>query len=440
MNPLAYDLDVAVIGGGAAGLAAAIAAGRELPRGAKIAVFDAQPRCGRKLLATGNGRCNLTNRFAEPSGYHTDDPRAVSRVFSGVNVDDTLAFFESLGLVWREEEEGRIYPLCGQASAVLDLLRLELSRLEMAEVCGCRVASVRKGKDGYELQTASGTVHAKSVIVACGGMAAPNLGGVSWGYELLRPLRHTVTKLHPSLAPLPVDSPHLSSLKGIRAHARATLWHEKDKLASDEGEVQFGDKALSGIVIFQLSAAAAAKSDTDKPYVTLDMLPSHREEAIVTLLTKRRGLLPHLTLENYLTGIFNKRVGMCLLKEAGMSPLSRSVSALSNGDIRRIAAVIKCWRFPVSGTASWNQAQVTSGGVRMAEWDGMTMQSRRHAGLFAAGEMLNVDGKCGGFNLQWAWSSGILAGRSAARYLAGHDASRTASHTAPHIALNDEQY
>ena len=432
MNPLEYDLDLAVIGGGAAGLAAAVAAARELPRGAKTALFDAQPRCGRKLLATGNGRCNLTNRFAEPSAYHTDDPRAVSRVFSGVNVDDTLAFFASLGLVWREEEEGRIYPLCGQASAVLDLLRLELSRLEVAEVCGFRVTYVREGKGGYELQTASGTVRAKCVIAACGGMAAPNLGGVSWGYELLRPLGHTATKLYPSLAPIPVDSPHLSSLKGIRAPARAALWGGKGEIVADAGEVQFSDRALSGIVIFQLSSAAAERYGTEQLFVALDMLPSHSEKEIVALLTKRRGLLPHLTLENYLTGIFNKRVGMCLLKEAGMSPLSRSVSALSDGDIRKIAAVVKCWRFPVGGTALWNQAQVTSGGIRMAEWDGITMQSRRHAGFFAAGEMLNVDGKCGGFNLQWAWSSGILAGRSATRCLAGHDAFRA--------ALDDEQY
>lgn len=415
----AYDLDIAVIGGGASGLAAAVAAGRELPRNTKLAVFDAQPRCGKKLLATGNGRCNLTNRHAGPSDYHSDDVRAVSQVFSGVNVDDTLAFFESLGLVWREEDEGRIYPACGQASAVLDLLRLELLRLQIAEVCGCRVESIKPDTDGhYLLRSPLGTIRTKCVIVTCGGMAAPNLGGVNWGYDLLRSLGHTSTKLHPSLAPIPVNSPHLSSLKGIRAHARASIGDESGKIASDEGEVQFGDKALSGIVMFQLSSAAAHLfGRAGELCVELDMLPELDLDGIVALLTKRRTILPHLTLENYLTGVFNKRVGMCLLKQAGMTPLSRSVSELSDGDIRRIASVVKCWRFPVNGAATWNNAQVTSGGVRLSEFNGMTMQSRLHKGLFAAGELLNADGRCGGFNLQWAWSTGILAGRSAAEYI-----------------------
>lgn len=415
----AYDLDIAVIGGGAAGLAAAVSAGREMPQGAKLAVFDAQPRCGKKLLATGNGRCNLTNRHAGPSDYHADDTRAVSQVFSGVNVDDTLAFFESLGLVWREEDEGRIYPACGQASAVLDLLRLELLRLQIAEVCGCRVESIKLDTDGrYLLRSPLGTIRTKYVIVACGGMAAPNLGGVNWGYELLRSLGHTATKLHPSLAPIPVSSPHLGSLKGIRAHAKTSICNERGAIASDEGEVQFGDKALSGIVIFQLSSAAAPVIGRGGELcVELDMLPELDFDGIVTLLTKRRAILPHLTLENYLTGVFNKRVGMCLLKQAGMTPLSRSVSELSDGDIRRIASVVKCWRFPVSGAAAWNNAQVTSGGVRLSEFDGLTMQSRLHKGLFTAGELLNADGRCGGYNLQWAWSTGILAGRSAAEML-----------------------
>ncbi len=394
-------------------MAAAVSAGREFSQSAKIAVFDAQPRCGRKLLATGNGRCNLTNRLATPSCYNSDDAHAVSQVFSGVNVSDTLAFFESLGLVWREEDEGRIYPSCGQASAVLDLLRLELARLNIAEVCGCRIEKIRHEGPYYIMNSPLGIVRAKCLVVACGGMAAPNLGGVNWGYGLMQSLGHTATRLTPSLAPIPVDSPHLSSLKGIRAYANASICDERGVIYSDTGEVQFGDKALSGIVIFQLSSAAE-NVRSDNLCVELDMLPERNMEDIIALLAKRRTILPHLTLENYLTGVFNKRVGMCILKHSGMTPLSRSVSELSDGDIRRIASVIKCWRFPVSGVASWNSAQVTSGGIRLSEFDGMTMQSRLHTGLFAAGEMLNADGKCGGFNLQWAWSTGILAGRSAA--------------------------
>ena len=409
----AYDIDIAVIGGGASGLAAAVAAGRELDGSRQLVLFDAQPRCGKKLLATGNGRCNLTNRSAKPSRYHTDDRQALSRVFSGVNVDDTLCFFDSLGLVCREEDEGRIYPSCGQASAVLDLLRLELARLNIPEVCGCRVEKIRRTDEGFQLTSPLGMIRAKQVILTCGGRAAPNLGGVDWGYELLRSLGHSVTPLHPSLCPLPVDSPHLSSLKGIRAHARASVLDEQGVIYSDTGEVQFGDKALSGIVIFQLSSASANVRG-DGLRVDLDMLPEKEKDGLIDMLTRRRVLLPHLTLENYLTGVFNKRVGMCLLKEAGMSPLSRPVSELSDSDIRRIAAVIKRWRFPVNGRAQWNSAQVTSGGARLSEFDGLTMQSRLCKGLYAAGEVLNVDGFCGGYNLQWAWSSGILAGRSCA--------------------------
>lgn len=414
---IAYDLDLAIIGGGASGLAAAIAAGRELPHTARIAVFDAQPRCGKKLLATGNGRCNLTNKFAAPSSYNSDDAHTVNQIFSGVNVSDTLSFFDSLGLVCREEDEGRIYPACGQASAVLDLLRLELARLNIAEVCGCRVEKIRHNEEAYIMNSPVGAIQAKCVVIACGGMAAPNLGGVNWGYNLMQSLGHSSTRLSPSLSPIPVNSPHLSSLKGIRAHAKATICDERGKIYSDTGEVQFGDKALSGIVIFQLSSAAA-NVRSGELCVELDMLPEKSDNEIIALLAKRRTILPHLTLENYLTGVFNKRVGMCILKQSGMTPLSRSVSELTDGDIRRIASIIKHWRFPVNGSASWNSAQVTSGGIRLSEFDGMTMQSRLQRGLFAAGEMLNADGKCGGFNLQWAWSTGILAGRSAAEFVA----------------------
>ena len=409
----AYDIDIAVVGGGASGLAAAAAAGRDSGGRATIALFDAQPRCGKKLLATGNGRCNLTNRSAKPDCYHTDDKHALNRVFSCVNVDDTLSFFENLGLVCREEDEGRIYPSCGQASAVLDLLRLELERLHIPEVCGCRVESIRRTAEGFSMNSPLGVIKAKSVIVACGGKAAPNSGGVDWGYDLLGSLGHSVTRLNPALCPIPVESPHLSSLKGIRAHARASIRDERGEIYFDSGEVQFGEKALSGIVIFQLSSAAANLRG-DGMWVELDMLPERDGDGLTAMLKRRRTLLPHLTLENYLTGVFNKRVGMCLLKQAGMAPLSRSVAELSDADIRRVAAVIEGWRFPVSGRAQWNSAQVTSGGVRLSEFDGLTMQSRLCKGLYAAGEVLNVDGFCGGYNLQWAWSSGILAGRSAA--------------------------
>ena len=421
----AYELDLAIVGGGASGLAAAVAAGRELDDSYRTAIFDAQPRCGKKLLATGNGRCNLTNRSAAANSacYHTDDMQALKRVFSGVNVDDTLGFFENLGLICREEEEGRIYPACGQATAVLDLLRLELARLNIPEVCGCRVEKIRRDGDLFVMSSPLGSIKAKSVVIACGGNAAPNLGGVDWGYNLLCSLGHSATRLAPSLCPIPVESPHLSSLKGIRAHARASICDGRDVIYSDIGEVQFGDKALSGIVIFQLSSAASHIRGGEM-YVELDMLPERSEQELIALLTRRRTMLPHLTLENYLTGVFNKRVGMCLLKQAGMTPLSRSVSELSNGDICRIASVIKNWRFPVSGKAQWNSAQVTSGGVRLSEFDGLTMQSRLCKGLFAAGEVLNVDGFCGGYNLQWAWSSGILAGRSAAARLKTNEKGR----------------
>ncbi len=422
----AYGLDLAVIGGGASGLAAAVAAGRELGEDFSAAVFDAQPRCGKKLLATGNGRCNLTNRYAaaKSSCYHTDDIQALRRVFSGVNVEDTLGFFDNLGLVCREEEEGRIYPSCGQASAVLDLLRLELARLHISEICGCRVEKIRREGDLFVMSSPLGIIRSKNVIIACGGKAAPNLGGVDWGYNLLCSMGHSATRLNPSLCPIPVESPHLSSLKGIRAHAKASICDGRGVIHSDSGEVQFGDKALSGIVIFQLSSAAA-NARSDELCVELDMLPERSEQELVALLTHRRAILPHLTLENYLTGVFNKRIGMCLLKQAGMTPLSRSVSELSDSDIRRISSVIKCWRFPVNGKAQWNSAQVTSGGVRLSEFDGLTMQSRLCKGLFAAGEVLNVDGICGGYNLQWAWSSGILAGRSAAARLKNNEKGRS---------------
>ncbi len=415
-----FIYDLAIVGGGASGLAAAIAAGRA-HSGIRAAVLEAQPRCGRKLLATGNGRCNITNRTADPSSYNSDSAEVVRRVFERVDEKNTEEFFLSLGLPLREESEGRTYPFCGQASAVLDLLRLALANLNIPELCGCRVDKISRdgGSSRYILHTTLGVVRAKCVIIACGGLAAPKLGGCKDGYELMRSLGHSQTKLTPSLAPIPVKSPNLSALKGVRISAEAALCDNSGKIYSDRGEVQFGDKALSGIVVFQLSSALAAMKRTDGVCVELDLLPDMSASEVELMLVERREIMRGAALENYLVGLFNKRVGICLIKDAVEARFSSDASSLDDEAVKRLAYVIKHWRFPVSGASSWDSAQVTCGGIRLSEINGDDMSSLKHKGLFAAGEMLNADGKCGGFNLQWAWSTGILAGRSAADYLIG---------------------
>lgn len=403
---------VAIVGGGAAGLFAAVTAAKA---GAKVTVLEKADRVGRKLLATGNGRCNLTNLRAAAADYHTDCPAAVKAVLEQLPPAQAVARFKQIGLLCREEEEGRVYPYSAQAAAVLDRLRFACAHLGVETENGISVKSIEKSADGFLLTDETGRrVRAGRVLLAAGGAAAPQLGGSSDGCRLLERFGHTVTPLTPALTPVKTDPARVKPLKGVRVRAAVTLFIDGTPGPRELGEVQFTEQGLSGIAVMQLSSRIGADTKGKHSFaLSLDLMPDFTREEVHRLLTGRLSYAGEELVSDFMTGLLPKRVGQTAAKEAGAC-LSQPAGSLPGGVWDKLARTLKDWRFEAKGTLSWPQAQVMAGGARLCEFDPYTLQSNRVVGLYAAGEVLNVDGPCGGYNLQWAWASGFAAGRGAA--------------------------
>ena len=398
--------DIAVIGGGAAGFAAAITASQ---KGARVVMAEKEQRVGKKLLATGNGRCNFSNRFADVSHYHGEDPAFMAYANERFSPTENEAFFRSLGVMAVEEDGGKMYPMSLQAAAVLDMLRLAAERLKVAVKTETTVTEICPNKKGFMLKTKEEPFFAAKVIVACGGMASPELGGCKLGYDLLENLGHSVTALAPALVKIKTDNRLPNALKGIKVEGVLTLKHRGKVAGREEGEILFTEFGISGPPVLQLSRCLCFER-AEEFAAEIDLLPQMDENELVELLKERRAILADSALEYYLTGLVQKKVGQLLLKEALGSKLSRGVDDLSDGELRKISAMLKRFTLEVKGVLGWKQAQVTAGGVRTSEFDPKTMESRIVPGLYAVGEVLDIDGDCGGFNLQWAWASGRLAG------------------------------
>lgn len=396
---------VLVIGGGASGLMAALTAAQNPEN--EVTVLERQARVGKKLSATGNGRCNLTNLHTEPGCYHGQEREFVHYALSEFSVADTLSFFRSLGLLTVSEPSGRVYPYSDQAGSVVDVLRLSAEAAGVRLMTSAEVRSLMYDADAFFAQTEERRYAADAVIVACGGLAGEKLGGCGMGYDLLKRFGHSCTKLYPALVQLRTDTTYVRSLKGIRAECGVSLLENGELLASSNGEVQFTDYGISGPAVFEISRAMAGKKAD--VLAELDLLPLLNEEETVSLLRAKTERMPKLLTEDLLTGTLQNRLGRTVLRYCGIA-LDRTCGSVKNAELRKIAEAVKRFRIPVTGTMNMDQAQVTAGGIRTSEFDPKTMGSRLQRGLYACGEVLDIDGDCGGFNLQWAWSSGHLAG------------------------------
>lgn len=401
---------ILVVGGGASGLAAAWSAAEN---GARVTVLERLDRIGKKLLATGSGRCNLTNRNASADDYQTADRARLSAVLAENPPDAVLAFFARLGLLCDEETEGRMYPYCRQASMVLDILRTALQSADVHIVCGADIQKIMRGTDGFAAYAADGRrFFGQKLILSAGGQAAPQFGTDGSGFALARMLGHTVRAPYPCLVPLRCrDFP--AGLKGLRANGALSLWVNGARVQSARGEVQFADYGFSGIPAMQLSCLLTP--DIKQAQASMDFFPDIPEPALCALLEKRRGASLFGTLETFLLGLLNKKAGYAVLKSSGLAPLSRPTAALTDAQIAALVHLLKDWRFPVQGTLPWTQAQTTGGGVPLSEIDEKTCASRRCDGLYLTGELLDAVGGCGGYNLQWAWATGLSAGRAAGK-------------------------
>ena len=402
-------MDIGIIGGGASGLAAALAARESLAN--SVTVFERQNRVGRKLLATGNGRCNLTNRGAAPDNYHGRDPAFAGPALYRFGPDETLRWFASLGLVTRTENSGRVYPLSDTAASVVDVLRLALEARGGQVMCAAPIARAEKQGDRFLLTGPLGEQFSfDRLIVACGGAAGARVGGVRDGYGLLGLFGHTVTELRPALVQLKTDNTWTRPLKGVRTQARLTLERDGTVLSAAAGEVQFTDYGVTGPAVYDISRAASV--DGAGAAVCLRLLPELKKVDIIDYMTAKRNDFPDYKAENILSGTLHNSITRAVLRRADI-PLEARLWALSDGALEQIAAVLCRYELPLLGTLGFEDAQVTAGGVDTDGFDPETMESRLVPGLYACGEVLDVDGDCGGYNLQWAWSSGRLAGLAA---------------------------
>ena len=402
-------MKIAIIGGGASGLAAAIESSlkaKDKKVKAEITVFEAKDRVGKKLLATGNGRCNMMN-LNENISYFGDSEFA-SKVLSRYSVQSNLKFFSDMGLFTRSDEEGRVYPLSNQATGVLDALRFECERLGVKFVTDCEISSISAKKNGFTL---NGKEFFDKVILACGSSAqVKNFNG----YNLLKSLGHTVTKLAPSLTKLTVnDSQKLRVLKGLRHRCDMSLYIDKKLVTIEKGELLFADYGLSGIAVMQLSSFVARHFMYNKslPIVKIDLVPDYDEKFIEKALFSLIKRNPEGAAGNLLLGFMPKKVGEAVMKDCNIKKDS-PMKTLREREVQLLSKKVKEWEFEINGTKDFSDAQVVSGGADCREFYSDTLMSKKHKGLYCCGELLDVDGPCGGYNLQWAWSSGRLCGES----------------------------
>lgn len=490
------NYDVIIVGAGASGLMAAIAAARQ---GSSVLVIEHKDKAGKKILATGNGKCNFTNMIQKPECYRSDDSAFAMKVLSCFDVSQTLQFFEELG-IYPKNRDGYLYPNSEQASSVVQVLLMECGRLKVTIRYNERVREFRKPdftvvteylpveadrkradknksaknksdnnssiKNKSDRNTMAlmkpnsdrlnsgrlniaGTAsdsrnsdhskklitnqkalsyqensnnhntehqyHGSKLILAAGGCASPSLGSDGCGYELAGHFGHTIIKPLPALVQLKSSAKYLKTVSGVRTAARVTVFSGQKPVAEETGEILFTDYGISGIPVLQISRFAAKALDHgENVHLQLDFMPEVASGQLSEMLLQRISQNPAKNMEEMMVGLLNHKLSYILLKEAGLD-VYNNAQQISNQELNRLVKNIKQFDLPVTDTNSFENAQVCAGGVSTKELDDRTMESRLRKNLFLTGELLDVDGTCGGYNLQWAWSSGYLAGTAAGK-------------------------
>ncbi len=406
-------MKIAVIGGGASGMMAAITAAKN---GAEVTLYERNDRVGKKILVTGNGKCNFSNIYMEPSYFHSENVQRAWDIIKQFDAVAVRAFFADAGML-SKEKNGGLYPVSGQASTVLDILRSQLSfyhvKIKTEQYVKDLIPNPKSGS--VTVITKTDRKEFDSVIVTCGGLAAPKTGSDGSGFMLAQKLGHQIIPTVPALVQLIGAESYFKAVSGVRCDAALKLIIDGKEAGAESGELQFTDYGISGIVVFQLSRTAAyALKNKKNVEIYIDCLADYDEKAYSEYILSRKCMLKNAdTVESFFTGMLNKKLMFLFMKLAGLKPTDAYKSA-DPKKIDKVFSLCRCFKVKIAATNSFENAQVTAGGISFTDVTN-TLESKKIKNLYFAGEIMDVDGACGGYNLQWAWSSGYVAGREAAK-------------------------
>lgn len=404
-------MKIGIIGAGASGMFAAITAAKQ---GAEVTLIEKKDRIGKKILATGNGKCNFTNKSMKQVDFKSQRTNIFNDYISHFDENEVISFFQSNGMLTKEKN-GYYYPRSEQASTVLDLLRLQLKTYKVSVLTEKYPISIKKKKKQFEIILNSNEkLFFDRIILACGSFAGEKKQDNYNGYTYAKNFGHTIVPVVPALVQVRAKGKDFKSIAGVRCDANIKLYIDNCLSAEEFGELQLTDYGISGIPVFQLSRYVSY-GIYEKKLVTavIDFLPEYNiEEWHSFVETKWKNCSKNITVEEFFQGFLNKKLNMMFLKNAGIKA-ETPLNQLKYSKIQQAIETMKCWKIEIEGTNPFENAQVCAGGISMDEIT-LQMESKLIPGLFFTGELLDVDGRCGGYNLQWAWTSGYLAGKYAA--------------------------
>jgi predicted Rossmann fold flavoprotein len=411
------SIDIAIIGGGAAGLAAAIFAAETAASGARIVILDGAKTLGAKILVSGGGRCNVTHERVSPQDFNGSQ-NVVRNVLAALDVDATVEWFRSLGVELKREPTGKLFPTTDSARTVLSALVRRCESLGVQLQTSSRVRRIVPAGDSFMIEHANGAASARRVIVCTGGRSLPRSGSDGSGWEILKAIGHTVTPSYAALVPL-LLAPQMfhADLSGIALDVELSTFVNNKRIDQRTGSLLWTHFGISGPVVMDASRHwTIAKETGQEPVLRCNLLPGETFETVEKWMMQSSAARPKASMLTHLSAKLTERMSDAQLRHAGIDP-SMIASQLARDARRKLVHALTALELPVVQHRGWNYAEVTAGGVPLAEIDYRTMQSRKVNGLYLAGEVLDCDGRIGGFNFQWAWATGYLAGRAASKSL-----------------------
>ncbi|MDX1809030.1 MAG: NAD(P)/FAD-dependent oxidoreductase [Sulfurospirillaceae bacterium] len=396
---------VAIIGAGASGLVAAIVAARN---GAKVCVYEKNSKIGKKILATGNGRCNITNKNIQTSNYHGLNSSFVNPAINKFNTSMCIDFFRELGIEMFEGNNGRLYPKSHQSSSVVELLAYECNILGVEFLLNFEVDKITKENGKFAIFSAENKKYADKVLISTGGLAMPTLGSSDSGYKIAKTFGHSIISPCASLVQLECED-DLKSINGVKIEGNIEILVDGQSVSKKNGDILFTNYGISGSAILDVSRSAAKALEFQRDVIAmLDLIPEYSKEQLKNILIKRKKFSNKKSLEIWLDGFINSKLAKFIAKDFPV----KKADDLNTKDIVRLVYLFKNMKLKVTGTRGFKSAEVTAGGINTDEINAQTMESKFQKGLFFSGEVLDIDGDCGGYNLHWAWASGYTVGKN----------------------------